>query len=237
MGNLSQSEVMEFCDRLRRIPVAVVSDVMAFAGLSDEVIASSIYQLNPAPRFSGPARHVSPGKPRPERSTLTGAARLIYDADRRLTQGSVAVVGTGGFTVAAVLGGNTLAGWRKRGCVGVISDGLARDVADLGDFPTFASGVTPLSSQGRWAYLSLEAPVALPGQSAAQVIIHPGDIVHGDRDGVIVIPRRHLAQVVTDAEIAEGVEQRMHEQIEAGHDRGEVYLSNDRFGHVRPASR
>jgi len=236
MGNLLQNEVMELCERLRRIPVAVVSDVMAFAGLTDQVVASSIYQLNPAPRFSGPAACFS-GEAGPERSTLTGAARLIYDADRRLTQGSVAVVGTGGFTVAAVLGGNTLAGWRKRGCVGVISDGLARDVADLGDFPTFASGVTPLSSQGRWAYLSLEAPVALPGQSAAQVIVHPGDIVHGDRDGVIVIPRRHLAQMVADAEIAEGVEQHMHDQIEAGHDRGEVYLSNDRFGHIRPVGR
>jgi regulator of RNase E activity RraA len=231
MNAVSEADILALCERLRHVPVAVVSDVMGYAGLSHRILHSAIRPLAPVERFAGPAICFT-GEEAPDRSPLTGAARLIYEADRRLTPGSVAVVNTGGFTGGSVLGGNTLAGWRKRGCIGVVTDGGSRDAAELAGLPTFAGFVTPLSGGKLFAYTSVDDPVSLPGQSGVAVTIHPGDIVHADEDGVAILPRRHLARIVADAERAEAVEQQMRGEIEAGRDRGEVYVSHDRFGHV-----
>ncbi len=205
---------------------------MAAAGLVDRVLSSTIGPVDRGGRVAGPARCFSG-----HCNVAASVDRhLIYEADRSIRPGEIVVLGTNGFRTGAVVGGNTLAGWRHRGCAGVITDGLARDIDELAGLPTYTSGKTPLNSQGRWKYESLDRPVAMPGQSASTVVVHPGDILHADNDGAIVIPRANAAQVVNDAAVAERVEQDMRQQIEAGLDRGAVYLSHDRFGHIRPAT-
>jgi 4-hydroxy-4-methyl-2-oxoglutarate aldolase len=223
------------CTRLVAIPVAVVSDVMTHAGLPDRVLAAAIRQAIPAPRFAGPALCFS-GRVGPGPAVPIGRDKLVYEADRRIRPGDVVALSTGGFRTTAVLGGNTLAGWRRRGCAAVVSDGLTRDLAELTDMPVHVAGVTPVSSGLLWSYTSLDEPIDLPGQTAVGVRIEPGDVLHGDADGVIVIPRRYVASVVGDAEIAVQAEHRIQAAIAAGLDRGDAYLTNDRFGHVRKAA-
>jgi regulator of RNase E activity RraA len=80
----------------------------------------------------------------------------------------------------------------KRGVAGVVVDGAARDVRGLRElgFPTFCSGVTPriFGSQGPGA---INIPIACGG-----VPVNPGDIVLGDDDGVVVVPRDDAERVL-----------------------------------------
>ncbi|MBI3407426.1 MAG: RraA family protein [Planctomycetes bacterium] len=83
--------------------------------------------------------------------------------------------------------------YKTFGAAGLITSGAARDldqVEALG-FPCFADGV--ISAHGYCHIPQLGVPVHVGG-----VMIHPGDLLHGDRNGVTTIPN-HLASAVADA--------------------------------------
>ena len=108
-------------------------------------------------------------------------------------------------TATAASGGDMLMtrAW-KRGAAAVVTDGGLRDGHVLAQlpFPTYASQVTITTRAAQHHVADLNVPIGCAG-----VAVYPGDVLVGDRDGVLVIPR-HLA-----AEIAEqGHEQ---EQLEA----------------------
>jgi regulator of RNase E activity RraA len=65
-------------------------------------------------------------------------------------------------------------------------DGLTRDAARIlqMDFPVFATGFLPLDSKGRLDCISHGQPVQI-----GDCTIRPGDLVFGDIDGVVVVPR------------------------------------------------
>ena len=67
-----------------------------------------------------------------------------------------------------------------------MTDGLCRDVRIIRElkFPVFCGGIGPLDSRGRGKMLEIDCPIECGG-----VRIHPGDIVFGDVDGVVVIPQ------------------------------------------------
>lgn len=219
------------CARLRRLPTAVVSDVLTAMGAVDRVVSWTLRPLAPSGPFAGPAVCFC-GADDPDPAARAGS-RLVYETDRRITSGCVAVIVTGGHRVGAVIGGNSIASWRRRGCAALVTDGLVRDSADFDRLPTYATGVTPMNNVGRWSYRSLDRAVSLPGQTGRDVVVEPGDIVHGDRDGVVVVPAAILGRLVADAERTDAIERTMRAQIEAGVDRERVYDEHDRFGHVQ----
>ena len=63
--------------------------------------------------------------------------------------------------------------------------------------------------------------------------IAPGDIAVGDGDGVIIIPGRGLRTVTEDAETVLEIEGLTRQQLLAGGDPEAVYVSLERFKHVR----
>ena len=83
---------------------------------------------------------------------------------------------------------------RARGAAGAVMDGLTRDVRVIRDmrFPVFAGGIGPLDSKGRGKVMAIDVPVEVAG-----VRVAPGDLVFGDADGVVVVPR-----AVEDAVVA-----------------------------------
>ena len=74
------------------------------------------------------------------------------------------------------------------------------------------------------AYIPTYVPTTLTEQqwATASVPVRPGDLIHGDRDGVVVIPREHSASVAADAEEMERLEGNIKLDLEAGADREEV---------------
>jgi 4-hydroxy-4-methyl-2-oxoglutarate aldolase len=75
-----------------------------------------------------------------------------------------------------------------RGAAGCVTDGLVRDVRQIRamHFPVFHGGIGPLDTKGRARMVERDVRVECGGVS-----IEPGDLVFGDVDGVVVIPRSH----------------------------------------------
>jgi regulator of RNase E activity RraA len=100
--------------------------------------------------------------------------------------GDVVVIDASASTMTAVLGDLISTKARHRGIAGFVIDGLLRDlpaIVALGDFPVFARGVTPIGPLHRG-----------PGEinfaiSAGGIVVHPGDVIVGDLNGVVVVPR------------------------------------------------
>jgi RraA family protein len=111
---------------------------------------------------------------------------MVHKALDIAKPGDVIVVDTSGSTMTAVLGDLISTKARHRGIAGFVIDGLIRDlegIRGLGDFPVFARGVTPIGPLHRGPG-EINCPV-----SAGGVVVHPGDVIVGDLNGVVVVPR------------------------------------------------
>jgi len=100
--------------------------------------------------------------------------------------GDVIVVDAGASPMNAVLGDLISTKARHRGIGGFVVDGLIRDlpaILELGDFPVFARGITPIGPLHRGPG-EINYPICAGG-----IVVHPGDIVMGDQNGVVVVPR------------------------------------------------
>lgn len=80
------------------------------------------------------------------------------------------------------------------GAVGAVVNGYSRDthgVLKLG-FPTFSWGRYAQDQRVRGRVVDYRCPIQFPNKT----VVRPGDIVFGDIDGVLVIPREHEAEVI-----------------------------------------
>lgn len=164
--------------------------------------------LNPAcARFVGPAvtlRYV------PLREDLEGLGNPgLPDSPTRMAvedapAGSVVVVDMGGEVGGGTFGDILVARLIYRGIAGLVCDGAMRDAGPLMamTLPVHARTFTPPPVTACLIPIGYNEPIACGG-----VLVFPGDIVVGDEDGVVVIPR-HMADKVATA----GLEQ---EQVEA----------------------
>jgi len=105
----------------------------------------------------------------------------------------VAVMCSNGSRRASLWGELLSTAARARGARGAIVDGFSRDVGRIitMKFPVFASGVRPVSSNGRCRVIEYARPIECGG-----VTVHPGDIVFGDIDGIVVIPKSVAGEVI-----------------------------------------
>jgi regulator of RNase E activity RraA len=100
--------------------------------------------------------------------------------------GDVIVVDTSASGTTAVLGDLVSMKAHHRGVAGFVVDGLIRDlpgIRKIGDFPVFARGVTPIGPLHRGPG-EINVPVCCGG-----IVVHPGDIIVGDLNGLVVVPR------------------------------------------------
>ena len=84
-----------------------------------------------------------------------------------------------------------------RGARGALIDGLIRDVAKINEldrFPVFARGARPTDALGRVAIREWDVPVCVYG-----LTVFPGDLGVCDSDGVTIVPRKHIPEVVLRA--------------------------------------
>lgn len=93
-------------------------------------------------------------------------------------------------------------GMQERGCVGALADGGVRDVRGLGEhkFPVYARYRSPIQSIGRWKVTGWQEPVFMRGAAGGRIVVKPGDFILGDEDGVIVIPRDCVLEVLVASE-------------------------------------
>jgi len=122
------------------------------------------------------------------------ALDLIDEAPR----GSVIVISiAGGERDVAVWGGLMTAGAVANDHVGAILDGAVRDLPEIRrdyGFPVYARDVSPGTTLGRYKTVASQVPVKVGG-----VVVHPGDIIVADVDGVVVVPHAKAADVLAMA--------------------------------------
>ena len=127
-------------------------------------------------RLAGPAFTVR---------TSPGEHRAVREAADQAPPGSVIVVDAGGAVDRALWGDRMCSLALERGLAGTVVDGAVRDVEGIEalGFPVFAAGVTPTPPIGRERAGELGVPV-----TCGNLTVRPGDVVYGDRDGVVVVP-------------------------------------------------
>ncbi len=111
-------------------------------------------------------------------------------------------------------GGNILiTRLRLRGAAGLVSDGSVRDSPEISrnPFPVFAAGQSANLNLVVHHAVDINVPIGCAG-----VPVFPGDIIVGDREGVVVVPRHLAAEVARPAAEQEDLEQFVLEKIEAG---------------------
>ena len=231
-GGRARAGAAALTRRLVRQSTNTIADVLDVMGLGNQTLRAAIRPLAPGARLAGPAfcvrgRPIDKGDPPP--------AGIPFEVDRHLTPGCIVVTATGGHTVSAVIGGNVVAAYKRRGCAGLVVDGAVRDSAEIRALrlPTFSTHVTPRRPAARWSVVEYGQPISLPGQSGIEVVIHPGDLILGDEDGVVVVPQAIAAEVIAGAERLTQIEAKVVRDIRRGRDREETLRAYDRFGHIR----
>ena len=170
-------------ERLAKLPAANIGDAMDRLGVAH----SAIQAIWPGARLAGPAFTVW---------TRPGDNQGIHRALESARPGDVIVVAGGGDESRALLG--ELIGERaiSLGIGGFALDGAARDAEALAEIgmPVFARATTPAGPYKNGP-ARLGTPISFGG-----IPVLPGDVVIGDSDGVVVIPREQAAVVAEAAE-------------------------------------
>jgi 4-hydroxy-4-methyl-2-oxoglutarate aldolase len=205
---LPESDLAPFRERT----TSFVVDAMEGRGALDHAIKP----LDPASRFVGTALTARAGA----RDNLAALAALDL-----IEPGDVLVIATQGFTGTATLGDNMAKIAQMKGAVGIVTDGMARDATEIigFDMPCFCRGVTPNS-----AFPSGPGEVGLP-IAMGEVMVDAGDLIMGDRDGVVIVPRTDIARIAKRLEAVAAAETEMHAKVVAG----EIRSLLDRWPELR----
>ena len=214
----------DFLAQLRtRLYAAVLSDVLDEIGLRHQAMAPRIRPLDDELVLAGFARtglfrevfHVTD-----DENPYELEIRILDD----LRPGDVMAFGCGGSERIAPWGELLTTAARARGAVGAVTDGFVRDVRGIRavKFPVFHGGIAPLDSKGRGKVAEIDVPIEIAG-----VRIEPGDLVFGDVDGVVVVPRRAEEEALARAFEKVTSEDRTRDELLQGARLGDVF---DRYG-------
>ncbi|MEV5594610.1 RraA family protein [Streptomyces sp. NPDC052496] len=164
------------------VPPTTLADLLG----RGQVMDTGIRPLWNAPRVAGPAYTVR---------CEPGDNLMLHAAIYRATPGSVIVVESGDLD-HALAGGNVCAVAQRRGVAAFVVDGVIRDLGEVREagFPVFARGVIPIPGTKK-KLGSLGEPARVGG-----VLVHPGDIVVADEEGVVVTPAARQAEILTAAQ-------------------------------------
>ncbi len=195
--------MQDLIEAFRTVAVASIADavdkVCGRRGYMDSVIKP---RINDA-RICGPAATVLEAAT-DEVLPPQHALDLIDEAPA----GSVIVIAIeGGQSEVAVWGGLMTAGAVANGHVGAVLDGGVRDLVEIRrdyGFPVYARSVSPGTTLGRYRTVAAQVPVRVGG-----ILVHPGDLIVGDVDGVVVVPRAQAAEVL---KLAQEIDARELEQ-------------------------
>lgn len=218
--------------RFAQLQSSTVGDVLDELGYRDQVLDSALSPIALSMRVAGPAFTIQ-GITRPEHHSDI-KPKPGYEMFRHMYDGCVAVMDTGGHSIAGPWGENTALSARMRGCQGVVIDGGTRDAAELVEmgFPAFTRFVTPARVENRWVHIGFQLPITMPGQAGREVTVHPGDIVVADADGVVIVPQELAPRVASGAEEVTRIETKIRRELQQGLDREDIYTRNDRYRHL-----
>lgn len=215
-------------ERLRAVDSATLADVMTAMGLHGQVLSPALRPINVACVRSAGKAVCGRGSDAPGADTISS-----FRLDEAVLPGSFVIIDTDTCDTGAIIGGNMVASMLKRGAAGFIVDGGIRDADELAacGAPVYRRFDTPVSAHGRWKYISVNEPITLPG-ILDPVHIEAGDLVLSDRDGIVVLPRRHAELIIGYAERHIRSESAIGRAIADGESRETATRNNPRLHYV-----
>lgn len=144
---------------------------------------------------------------------------MILKAMREARPGDVIVVDCGRCPESGPFGELAAAECQTKGLGGFVTTGSVRDTAEIiaMGFPVFSSGVSIVGTVKESLGL-INHPI-----SAGGVIVHPGDIILGDDDGIVVIPLAGAADALEKSDARVEKEAKTLEKIRAGGSIFDIY--------------
>ncbi len=190
--------------------VADVSDGMDRAGLKNVGLVSA--EIGPLWRDTEHFGHRIVGIAVTARYVPTNQPHAVHDNDESFSRwvgqwygqrspepfvallrpGSVLVIDDAAGADVGSIGSNNILSWKKKGCLGVVTNATARDTDEIAAervplyFRHPGRGIRP----DRNEIESVNRPIAVGG-----ALVVPGDVIVADGDGVIVVPRKHAETV------------------------------------------
>ena len=212
---------------LAKISTATITTQLFKRGFRNLYILN-VQLLNPdAPRMVGEAftmRYIPAREDIDQMSVFQDPEHPQRKGIETIPPGQVLVMDCRGDVRAASGGGILLTRLKVRGVAGVVTDAGLRDAQEIAamDFPVFCAGPSAPLNLAHHHAVDVNRPISCGG-----VPVYPGDVIVGDGDGVVVIPR-HLAEDVA----RDGLEQERFErfvmlEIQGGKSTRGIYPPND----------
>ena len=203
----SDSELFALCKRELYTPV--VGDILDDLGFTRQFLPQPVQPMREEMRLAGRAMPVVMvdvfGKQKQPFGKLTEALDQLEPGEIYLA--------SGGDMRCAYWGEILTATAKKRGAVGAVINGFHRDTPKVleQNWPVFSRGRFAQDSGVRTQVVDFRCQIEI-----GQVMVQPGDLVFGDLDGVVIVPKKVEAEVIERALAKARGEKLVRKEIEAG---------------------
>jgi 4-hydroxy-4-methyl-2-oxoglutarate aldolase len=195
--------------RYERVQAAVVCDVMREHCLMDQAFPGHLLALRPERTVAGIAFTIKSAPNTIISGELDFRGRMLDD----LHADAFVVWDTSGDARATLWGGVMTATVVRKGVRGALVDGGIRDTQQIGEkqFPVYYRFRSPNGALGRTMITHYQIPVQI-----GDVFVRPGDLILGDADGAVCVPRELAVDVLLRAEEVVANEKKIFSWVEEG---------------------
>jgi len=205
---------MDSVNKLRQFSAATLHEALGKTGN----LPSAIKPIHPGMKVCGPAYTVQ---------TMPRDNVLLHRAYAYAKPGDVIVASCSGFYEAGYWGDLMSLGAKTQGIAGLVIDACVRDADDIEalGFPVFSRGLC-IRGTTNFGDGTLNEPIVI-----GECLIQPGDIIVGDRDGVVVVPQNRIEEAIEKAIAREAREESVREQLRSGKTSIQIYGWDTKFGY------
>lgn len=204
---LQDISMLEICQNLQAFSSAQISDALDACGIEGALLG--VKPLTPATKLIGPAYTIK-YLPYLEKSPVFQQAANYID---EIPAHSVVLIDNNGIVDCTVWGDLLTQVAIRRNLSGTVVHGAVRDVDFIRktQYPVYCSGVYMRSGKNRIHKVGQQCPITING-----VLINPGDIIFGDDNGVLVIPRQIISDILDKAKKIKRTEHHISSALENG---------------------
>ena len=215
----------ETLERLRQISTPTLSTQLFKLGFRSRFL-HGLVPLSPEARMAGEAVTVRFVPAREDLATLEALGDPAYPQRRAIEHirpGQVLVMDCRRVVDAAAAGDILVARLQARGAAGLVADGGVRDFLSVkaSGFPVYVAGPSAPAHVLRHLAVDVDVPIG-----CAEVLVMPGDVMVGDGEGAICVPRALAEAVATAGLDQERLEAFLLEKVKAGAPLPGVYPPN-----------
>ena len=216
----------QILEQLRHISTATLTTQLFKLGFRNTFL-TGVRPLNPALRMAGEAVTVRFVPAREDLATFEAIGQPGYPQRKAIDEiqpGQVLVLDCRNIDTAAAGGEILMSRLKARGAAGAVTDGAMRDYASIQKlgFPVFAQNMAAAAHVHKHWAVDVNVPVG-----CAEVLVMPGDIMVGDDEGVVCIPRQIVEKVAQSGLEMEVLEAFVLEKVQAGAPLAGTYPPNE----------